>query len=95
MGNRLFGAADNKKNTPTKLPLSDVNNVSLSCIHILALTRNDGVYAWGYNRLGECGVASNSGHIETPAPVFIPDDHIVDDILAGRDHSIIKFSPKK
>ena len=72
-----------------------MTNISLSCIHILALADDGKLLAWGYNDNGRCGVDSLAGQIEVPTRVPIPENYKVDDISAGRYHSMIKCSLKK
>ena len=95
MGRYLFGAKDDHKNTPTKVELQNVVTISLKNEHMFALTKKDGLFAWGENTNGECGVDSDKNQIQVPTRVPIPEDYKVDDISAGRYHSIIKCIPKK
>ena len=94
MGAQLFGAANEHRNTPTKIKLENVIDISLKYFHILAKTRT-GVFAWGWNLEGRCGVDSNEDQIEAPTRVQVPDEFVVLDISAGCTHSILKCKLKK
>ena len=39
--------------------LNCVTDISLNYKHILAVDKNNEVYAWGYNQSGRCGVDSD------------------------------------
>ena len=94
MGNRLFGAVNEKRNTPTKIALENVIDISLKYGHILAKTTK-GVFAWGWNGYGQCGVDSNAHQIQEPTRVQIQDGFVVLDISAGFHHSILKCQLKE
>ena len=91
MGRNLFGKQYEKRNTPTKIDLPNVMDISLKAGHILAKTTSQQVFAWGMNGKGQCGVGANT-HVEKPTRVPIPDGVVVD-IEAGWEHSI--FTCKK
>ena len=91
----LFGEMNNKTNTPTKIPLQNVIKISLTNLHILALTKDGKLFAWGDNEDGQCGVGSNDDQIKIPTRVPIPEEYNVDDISAGFGHSMIKCTAKK
>jgi alpha-tubulin suppressor-like RCC1 family protein len=48
--------------------------------HCLALTKTDGLYTWGYNTYGNCGLGVDTEEILVPTKVKL--DNIVD-ISAG------------
>jgi len=80
------------KNTPTKIKLPNVADISLSASHILAKTTAGQVFAWGLNGAGKCGIGTSS-HVDKPTRVQLPDDVTVVKVSAGCEHSI--FTCKK
>jgi alpha-tubulin suppressor-like RCC1 family protein len=85
--------------TPTPVAVS-VDAVDISCIanHVLALSRDGGVYAWGRGEGGQLGIGplptvnfrTRSARVEpyVPYPVRIPDLANVTALATGNRHSI-------
>merc|ERR1712179_214215 len=67
----VFGKWDKTVYTEPHLvnELTDVVDISISHQHILALTANNELFAWGYNGYGQCGVGSDAKYIPTPTRV--------------------------
>lgn len=96
----LFVMGDNKVGglnylyVPTQIELPNVTDVSLSNWHILALTKNNHVFAWGDNSSGQCGVGSEERQIFPPRRVMVDAEYEVKQVSAGVSHSLIKYTMK-
>lgn len=87
-----MGAADLVHLLPkivTALQDKPIIDISMGDSHCLALTRDNEVYAWGNNSMGQCGL----GHCVTPvsSPTKVPDlDGVrIEQLCAGTSHSIV------
>ena len=69
-------------------------DVSLSYELILALTKDNHVFAWGPNDKGQCGVDSKEGQIFPPRRVMVDTEYEVKQISAGWNHSLINYTIK-
>lgn len=74
---------------------SMVADISLKNAHILALTSNGELYAWGSNWCGACGVGLSDGDIEKPTRVRGTKAYHIRQISAGCDYSLIRCTRKR
>ena len=73
---------------------SIVQSISMSDKHILALTQNNKVYAWGMNNMGQCGLRKdhrNKAVIDTPKIVEKLSAYKVTQVSAGPYHSLVSY----
>ena len=79
---------------PKQVALIAVADISLSCQHILALKKSGELFAWGWNRNGECGIDSNKSYIDKPTRVHGIENYQIRQISAGAGYSLICCAPK-
>ena len=82
--------------TPTCIDIlpAMVKSISMSHEHILALTQNNEVYAWGMDNCGQCGILDehgNGNHIDKPKLVEKLIGYKVTQVSAGSSHSLVIF----
>lgn len=80
--------------TPKLIDLASVTDISMNGPHILALTTNGELYAWGSNIMGECGVGSSDKRIDEPTRVRGTEDYHIRQISAGSFYSLLCCEPK-
>ena len=68
--NLVHQKEDTFVNSPVKVDLDDVRSVAVGNEHMLALTKDDEVYAWGSNSNGQLGVG-NITTTSSPIPVEV------------------------
>lgn len=74
--------------------LTGVVDISLTSHHILALTSNNELFAWGVNEHGECGIGSTIEYISKPSRVLGLKNCEILQVSAGNYKSVIKFKSK-
>ena len=93
-GRGLYGSEDVIVTRPKQIQIDKLVDISLRYKHILAITADNRVYSWGYNKYGHCGVHSNSEWINEPTLVPSLTDcdilQIKAGLSAGGCHSLIK-----
>ena len=91
-GTGLLGGDYNVFLVPTRVHgINDkVIDISLGGEHMLALTENNQLFAWGCNKWGQCGVSSADMFIMRPTPIRGFERYEVLQISAGWSHSLIK-----
>ena len=62
--------------------------------HILALTRNNELFAWGDNDDGKCGIGSEDDYIPMPTRVHGLETKVKLHISAGKMNSLIQRDAK-
>ena len=92
----VFGQWDEMKYSTPQLVkrLTGVVDISMNGHHILALTKENQLFAWGSNRNGQCGVGSDAAYISIPTRVTGLEDKDILQISAGQAHSLIKYKAK-
>uniref|UniRef100_T1JES7 HECT-type E3 ubiquitin transferase n=1 Tax=Strigamia maritima TaxID=126957 RepID=T1JES7_STRMM len=70
--------------------LSSIRIVDISCgdSHVLALSHDNEVYAWGNNAMGQCGQGHCTSPISRPKKVIGLDGIPIHQISAGTSHSV-------
>ena len=81
----LFGADGGLFITPVTLDQYQVKSISCSGGLTLFLTHDGNVFAFGFNRWGQCGIDTNAFHVFNPVQVPIADIHMID---SGLQHCI-------
>ena len=79
---------------PRKVEIAPAADISLKFSHVLCLTKNNRLYAWGDNQKGECGQDNQSNSIEQPTLVKGLDGLKIKKISAGLYHSLVICSKK-
>ena len=79
---------------PKLIDLANVTEISMNAAHILALTKNGELYAWGSNHMGECGVGSSERRIDEPTRVPDIEDYHIRQISAGSFYSLLCCASK-
>lgn len=79
---------------PRRTRLQNVVDISMTRRHILALTTSGGVFAWGDNDWGECGIDSDGHPLDQPTRVKGIEAYEVHQISAGSDYSLLRCSLK-
>ena len=80
---------------PKLIKLANLIDISLKWTHILALTTNGELYAWGENYNGECGMKSNCyAHVDKPTRVRGIEAYHIRQISAGAMYSLLRCAPK-
>ena len=70
--------------TPTRVEISNVSQISASDYHVLAIDLDGHLYAWGWNIQGQLG---NGTKVDAPTPILINDTHLWISVAAGDYHS--------
>jgi alpha-tubulin suppressor-like RCC1 family protein len=78
-------------NSPSVVPVPPVKDVSCGSKHVLALTLDNKVYAWGKNKQGQLGLKDR---IEREHPTLIASFALISrlpcGIVAGKNHSVVQ-----
>ncbi|XP_039254767.2 serine/threonine-protein kinase Nek8-like isoform X1 [Styela clava] len=72
----------------------EVIEISCGSYHVLALTSDDEVFAWGSGDKGRLGLGDRQTHC-TPQPVSVPQEYEVKSVICGNDSSVILTKDKK
>jgi hypothetical protein len=78
-------------NSPSVVPVPPVKDVSCGSKHVLVLTQDKMVYAWGKNKQGQLGLKDR---IDREHPTLIASFSLISrlpcSIMAGKNHSIVQ-----
>lgn len=90
LGNVTNCGTDDPNPTPLEVEgLTGVVQVSTNGAHTVALKDDGTVYAWGYNRYGQLGNATNSGtNTPTPTPLQVTEFMGVIQVIAGGYYTV-------
>ena len=73
--------------------IDNVIDIAVGCGHILALTSENKLFAWGWNNSCQCGIDTDNGELAEPMLVEGLENLEILQITAGRAHSTIKCKP--
>lgn len=90
------GSSDSMRTIPT--PIEDlasthVVDIAVGDTYVLALTHDSGLYAWGNNTMGQCGLGYLTSPVTRPRRVSSLDSVSICQISAGTSHAIAWTAP--
>jgi len=81
------GVPSPRKLTPVKVVgITNAQKIAAGFGHSLAMTDDDKVYSWGYNRFGQLGLGDNK---DRNKPVEIKNLKNIEEVAAGDNHSLV------
>lgn len=90
------GSSDSMRTIPT--PIEDlasthVVDIAVGDTYVLALTHDSGLFAWGNNTMGQCGLGYLTSPVTRPRRVSSLDSVSICQISAGTSHAVAWTAP--
>ena len=90
-GRHVCGLEEDATNLPKLMEIDNVIDISVGEFHMLALDKDNHVFAWGLNKYGQCGVGLEDHHILTPTKLPGIEGCKILQLATGGTHSLVRY----